>query len=78
MREPLGCYNCFKGEFKQLTHINGITNVEINGQIDVNLNTTHRAIIGFILLNKIHFHFFEQEFFALVNSSKSTFQSRTK
>lgn len=78
MREPLGCYNWFKEEFKQLTHINAIMNVEINGQIDVNLNTTHRAIIGLVLLNKIHFHFFEQEFFALVNSSKSTFQSRTK
>lgn len=52
--------------------------VEINGQIDVNLNTIHREIIGFILLNKIHFHFFEQDLFALVNSSKTTFQSKTK
>lgn len=60
----------FKGESKQLTHIQAIKNAEINLPIDLNLINMHRAITTCIQLGEIHFHFCGQELFALLTSSK--------
>lgn len=52
MTEPVRCYNCFKGEIK-----------EINLQINAKLVKFHRPLISYIPPNMANFYFYGQKSF---------------